>query len=289
MATHRAVPGANLPESGTGTGRKGRNSGETGQGQNSGLGNSLPNQPAIPGESGDTLPGESGLGSGLGSGPDTFGTTAEPSGPQGNAFGTSGDSAGERSTREYPRAVSGVVDKVKQQASTRVNEQKERAAQGLGSVAAAIRQASESLRSENQTLAGYADRAVDQIEHFADRIRDKDPEDMMRDLEQFARRNPTAFVGGAFLLGVGLARFLKSSGGASRRAWDDRHRDTNFDSNLGTTSGFSGATAYGATNDLARPDDLSRPSGGLTTDPAPGITSCREAAGKEARHGRTTQ
>ena len=110
------------------------------------------------------------------------------------------------------KGTGGVMDQVKQQASTRVNEQKVRAAEGLGSVASAIRQASEHLRTENQTLATYADKAVDQIQLFADRMRDKDPAEMLRDAERFARRNPTAFVGGAFVLGLALARFLKSSG-----------------------------------------------------------------------------
>ncbi len=267
MATHRAVPGANLPESGTGAGRKNR-VGEAGQGRGTGLGNNLPDQPAMPGESGETLPGASGLGSGFGSGADAFGTTS------GGNSGSDASSANAGSDeRQYPRAV-GVVDRMKQQASTRVNEQKERAAEGLGSLASAIRQAGEHLRSENQMLAGYADKAVDQIQHFADRVRDKEPEEMMRDLEQFARRNPTAFVGGAFLLGIGLARFLKSSGTTSEMHTRD-YRDRDF---AGGTrafvpdSGLGGTAGYGATGDLARGDDLSRPSG-LTTDPSPGITS----------------
>ena len=171
------------------------------------------------------------------------------------------------------------MDQVKQQASTRVNEQKARAAEGLGSVANAIRQATEHLRSENQTLAAYADTAVDQIQVFADRMRDKDPAEMLQDVERFARRNPTAFVGAAFFLGLGLARFLKSSGtqgdGTSRGAM---HRDTEFGSERGTTSlgsvgGYTGSGGYAGSDGLARPDDLSRPSGLSTMDPAPGITS----------------
>ena len=220
----------------------------------------------MPGESGETLPGARGVGASPGSGPDTFGTTA--------ADTSQGGGNADAGTRQFPRAV-GVIDKVKQQASTRVNEQKERAAEGLGSIASAIRQAGEHMRAENQTLATYADKAVDQIQHFADRMRDKDPEEMMRDLEQFARRNPSAFVGGAFLLGLGLARFLKSSGTTSEmRTRDYRFDDGDFASrSLVGGTGFTGTTGQGASGDLARPDDLSRPSGGLTTDPAPGITS----------------
>jgi len=295
MATHRATPGANLPESGSTTGRKGRSGTDLGQ-------TSSTTTPDVTAE----LPGETGLGSGLGANTGGFGS--------GDAFGTTGgstDASRQGSTREYPRAA-GVMDKVKEQASTRVNEQKVRAAEGLGSVASAIRQASEHLRSENQTLATYADKAVDQIQVFADRMRDKDPAEMVRDAERFARRNPTAFVGGAFVLGLALARFLKSSSEADY----DRslmHRDSDFGdagsggstnygsanygsgntgygggAGYGTSSGYgSGTTGYGSTSgygsgtgsantgisgtsDVGRGDDFSRPGG--ATDPTPGIT-----------------
>jgi len=265
MATQRATPGGNLPESGSSTGRKTRTGADLGQ--TSGLGSDFTAE----------LPGESGLGSGTttsGFGAsDAFGTT-------GGSTPDYGQSATSGATREFPRAA-GVMDQVKQQASTRVNEQKVRAAEGLGSVASAIRQASEHLRTENQTLATYADKAVDQIQLFADRMRDKDPAEMVRDAERFARRNPTAFVGGAFVLGLALARFLKSSGEAD---YGDRslvHRDSDFGDR-----GFTGSAAYGTsygsygsessigrTGDFGRGDDLSRPQGGLTTDPSPGITS----------------
>lgn len=266
MATHRAIPGANLPETGASTGRKNRGTAET-----AGM------TGAPTGGLGGGMPGESGLGSGLGTG----------SGDGSDAFGTTGSSMDDDATstfgsattgaREYPRAV-GVLNQVKQQASSRVNEQKERAAEGLGSVANAIRQVSEHMRAENQTLASYADRAVDQIELFADRMRDKDPADMVQDVERFARRNPSAFVGAAFLLGIGLARFLKSSsthGELSRQGVS--HRDSDFGSDAGTTS-VSGVGGFTSSGDFARPDDLSRTPGlsGTslgTADPAPGITS----------------
>jgi len=267
MATQRATPGGNLPESGSSTGRKTRTGADLGQ--TSGLGSDVTAE----------LPGESGLGSGtttsgFGAG-DAFGTTGGSTG----GYGQSPTSGG---TREFPRAA-GVMDQVKQQASTRVNEQKVRAAEGLGSVASAIRQASEHLRNENQTLATYADKAVDQLQSFADRMRDKDPAEMVRDAERFARRNPTAFVGGAFVLGLALARFLKSSGAADY-GYGNRslvHRDSDFGES-GRTSGAGYGTSYGSygsdlsigrTGEFGRGDDVSRPQGGLTTDPSPGITS----------------
>ena len=256
MATQRAIPGANLPESGSSTARRGRSGAEAGE---------------ITGSAADVtteLPGESGLGSGAGTTTSGFGA--------GDAFGTTGiategygASSPQTGSREFPRAA-GVIDQVKQQASTRVNEQKARAAEGLGSVASAIRQASEHLRSENQTLATYADKAVDQIQLFADRMRDKDPADMMRDAERFARRNPAAFVGGAFVLGLALARFLKSSGEPGYGNRSLVHHDTDFGASGPTPTGSYGSSYSSGYGNYTSASSVGS---GITTDPAPGITS----------------
>ena len=258
MATHRAIPGANLPESGTSSTRKTRSdlgAGLGASGSTSGIGSSIPGEGSL----------GTGLGTSLGGGSDAFGTT-------GATPVTSDDSStfGSGNGRSLPRAA-GVMDQVKQQASTRVSEQKARAAESLGSVATAIKQASEHLRTENQTLAAYADTAVNQIQHFADRMRDKEPGEMMDDLERFARRNPAAFVGGAFLLGIGLARFMKSSDARITRHDDDGATAGSYGgNNLGASRPLGGQVGYTG-SDFSRTEDRSRSS--LAADPAPGITS----------------
>lgn len=109
------------------------------------------------------------------------------------------------------QAASGLMAQVKSRASSQVAAQQVRAADGLGTVADALRKAGNELRSHNEGLASYADMAVDEIEHISSRIRDKSPGEYVTDLERFARSRPAAFVGGTFLLGLALARFLKST------------------------------------------------------------------------------
>ena len=112
---------------------------------------------------------------------------------------------------------------IQQKVTSRVDEQKNRAADGLGGIADVFRNAGNELRNENESLAQYVDMASDQLRRFAETIRQRGVADMMDDVNRFARRNPAVFIGGAFLVGVGLARFLKSS--ADRG--DDR-ADGNF-------------------------------------------------------------
>jgi hypothetical protein len=105
----------------------------------------------------------------------------------------------------------GLLGGVKQKVTSRVDEQKNRAADGLGGIADVFRTAGNELRMENETLASYVDMASDQMRRFADQIRQRGVSDMLDDVNQFARRRPALFIGGALLLGIGIARFLKSS------------------------------------------------------------------------------
>jgi hypothetical protein len=140
---------------------------------------------------------------------DTQGNTKDGNGssPQGGLTGAAG------------QVASGLLAQVKSRASSQVAAQQAKAAEGLGSVATALRKAGNELRTHNEGLASYADMAVDELEHISNRIREKSPGEYVRDLEHFARRRPAAFIGGSFLLGLGLARFLKSTQPRSSRSY----------------------------------------------------------------------
>jgi hypothetical protein len=120
----------------------------------------------------------------------------------------------------------GIIGGIKQNVTSRVDEQKNRAADGLGGIANVIRNSANELRTENEALASYVDMASDQLRRFADQIRQKGVADMLDDVHSFARRRPAVFIGGAFLVGLAVARFLKSSAERDEYA-------------LARTSGFS--------------------------------------------------
>ena len=106
----------------------------------------------------------------------------------------------------------GLVDKVRETAAAQLTNQKNRATDGLGSVAQAVRQSTQQLRDQrHETIAGYVEQAAGQIDKLSQRLRDKDVTELMNDVQRLARRQPAAFIGGAFALGLVGARFLKSS------------------------------------------------------------------------------
>jgi hypothetical protein len=113
----------------------------------------------------------------------------------------------------------GLMDKVRQSASSQLGTQKDRATDGIGSVAQAVRQSTQQLRDQrHETIAQYVEQAADQLEQFANRLKNKDIGEMAREAQDFARRRPTLFIGSAFALGICAARFLKSSANNGSRS-----------------------------------------------------------------------
>jgi hypothetical protein len=107
----------------------------------------------------------------------------------------------------------GVMDRVRESATSQLSSQKDRATDGLGSLAQAVRQSTQSFRDNQQdTVANYVEKAADQIEQFSTRLRERNVKDLLHDAQHFARRQPAMFIGAAFVLGVVAARFLKSNG-----------------------------------------------------------------------------
>lgn len=118
---------------------------------------------------------------------------------------TSGTSQGQQSGE-------GLAHKVKERASAQLNTQKDRATEGLGTMAEAVRQSTQQLRNQNHdTIAGYVEQAANQIDRLSQGLKNKDVGELARDAQRLAQKRPAMFVGSAFAIGLVGARFLKSS------------------------------------------------------------------------------
>lgn len=130
--------------------------------------------------------------------------------------------------RETASLASQARDQVRDQVQGLVGERKDQMANRLGSLAGALRDAGRRLDEEDGGgLGRYAERAAEQVDRLSGYLRDRDLDSFVRDTETLARRRPELFLGGAFVGGVLLARFLKASserrdGGTWSRT-DDRH------------------------------------------------------------------
>ncbi len=104
------------------------------------------------------------------------------------------------------------VEKIKTQANDQLDNQMTQAGLSLATVADAVDTLSDQLRRGNQKLlATYADRAAGHVDELATYLRQSDPNKVLHDIEDFARREPALFLAGAFAIGLLGTRFLKSS------------------------------------------------------------------------------
>ncbi|MGI8905362.1 MAG: hypothetical protein ACR2IE_02600 [Candidatus Sumerlaeaceae bacterium] len=123
------------------------------------------------------------------------------------------DEKSEPTMNEAAQRAAEAARKAREYAQKVVAEQKGRAATGLGQFGSAIRDTASRMRDERDlTIAGYAEAAAAQIEKAAGYFDQRDLNTMLTDAQRFARRRPELVVGGMFVAGVAIARFLKASG-----------------------------------------------------------------------------
>jgi hypothetical protein len=135
---------------------------------------------------------------------------------------------------EAQQRVGAVAAQAQDQLKSRIATQKDSAAESLSGVAEALRQTGNQLRASDQTGAiGLLDEAASQVERLSGYLQHNDLNRLVRDAESFARRQPALFLGGAFLIGLVGARFLKSSRPAE-------YDDFGYDPSTGYTRPYAG-------------------------------------------------
>lgn len=110
------------------------------------------------------------------------------------------------------RQTSKLADQARERAASYVTGQKGRAADSIAKLAGAMLQAAHTLDEDGEKAMGrYALTAAQRMDGMARYVREADMRGLASDAEAFARRHRAVFIGGTFLTGVALARFLKSS------------------------------------------------------------------------------
>lgn len=142
-----------------------------------------------------------------------------------------------------------------------LEQQTGRAADQLGGVANALHKAAEQLNQENGgVVADYAEQAAGRVERVADMLRDANVDDIVGEVESFARRQPEVFIGAAFAVGFLAARFIKSSSDRRmHRASTSRQGNAHPSQTVRTARGASYDTGRDLGRDLGR--DVNRDMG----------------------------
>jgi hypothetical protein len=132
------------------------------------------------------------------------------------------DTSGTPETETHPLAETGrdagqragqLVERGAQIGLTQADRGLGQAATGVESVADSIRRVSADMETDQPQIAEFALTAADQAEALAGYLRENDARQIIGNVENFARRQPLLFLGGAFLLGIAASRFIKAAGG----------------------------------------------------------------------------
>ncbi|HLZ08150.1 MAG TPA: hypothetical protein VKT80_06135, partial [Chloroflexota bacterium] len=103
-------------------------------------------------------------------------------------------------------------DQARQQGMSQLASQKDRIAGTLGNVADALHATSSHLKQNDDIpIAGYVDQIASSVEQFSNHVRQQSVDELIGETESLARRRPGLFIGGAFIVGLVAARFLKIS------------------------------------------------------------------------------
>src|SRR4051794_8257183 len=115
---------------------------------------------------------------------------------------------GTQAKEKAQEAAGQARDRVRSEVDRRSTEAGEQA----GSTAQALRRASDQLRQDgNEPVARGIEQAADRVERAGTWLRESDGDRILRDAEDFGRRNPLAVVAGGIALGFAASRLLKAS------------------------------------------------------------------------------
>jgi hypothetical protein len=108
------------------------------------------------------------------------------------------------------------TSELRRQGSSRLREQFDRRSSAAGaqarSIAEALRRSGQELNNQGKSdTAQLTEPAADRIERLASYLEQKSGDQLMRDVESFARRRPWTLAGVGMLAGLAAARFMKAS------------------------------------------------------------------------------
>lgn len=224
---------------------------------------SNPFKPEIPQASSLNQQADPSIGSG------TAGTSSKGKTPKKAAAGAASEvarDAQEIASEVADRAREGLSDAQEQLRST-AEEQKDAGADRVKHIAGAISRAADELEEEIPQAAHYVRRAAKELENVSEAVQRRDLNELVGVVQDFARRQPTAFLGASVLAGFAAVRFLKTS--AEGRSSSKGHRS-------GGGQGLGAAPTTAHQRSTGAPSGLTsapRASDALKPTPTPGMGS----------------
>lgn len=118
------------------------------------------------------------------------------------------------------------AEQAKGEARSMAESRKSQVSSEIKHIAHAFRSSGQQLRMQDEEpVARYATQIADKLENASTYINQRSVDDILTDAEDFARRKPEVFLGGAFGLGLLVSRFFKSS---ERNLYEGDYRESGY-------------------------------------------------------------
>jgi hypothetical protein len=143
----------------------------------------------------------------------------------------------------------GALGQARGRLSDQVDQRSTQAGERVAGTASDVRSIAEELRNQGKDApANLAEQVANRADRVGDYLKEASGDRLLRDVEDFARRQPMLVAAGGLVLGFAASRFLKAS--SSRRyesgfeSYGDRSYATgSFDTGTSTTSTFETGSA----------------------------------------------
>jgi uncharacterized phage infection (PIP) family protein YhgE len=112
---------------------------------------------------------------------------------------------------ELAEGAKGLVSEAGEKLRSAAEDQKNAGADFVSEIASAIRRAAGEFDQQLPQAGQYIRRAAEQVDSASDALRRRDLTELVGGIHDFARRQPTAFLGATVLAGFAVVRFLKSA------------------------------------------------------------------------------
>ena len=114
--------------------------------------------------------------------------------------------------RQVNDVVKAIVDTVHEEAERFFDERRDRAASKVEKVGKLVHQASHALHAVRMDgVADAIDSAAERVESLSDYIKDRNLNDIIQDAGDVVNQHKALAIGGLFVTGFAIARFLKAS------------------------------------------------------------------------------
>lgn len=117
----------------------------------------------------------------------------------------------EQGVREAASAARGTAAEALRGGRDLLERQRHLAAEEVEGIAKALRGSVRQLHEQRQeSIAGYAEWSAEGLSRLASLLRERDAGSLLRQVNDFARRQPALFFGGALATGFLISRFARS-------------------------------------------------------------------------------